>query len=260
MIGKIHSMLSLPYSIKRHTDSTPGPSRYPAGKAIGRFLAGAGLMLMLFLPAPVQAGLKSANAAYKRGDYQAAFIEFKRLAEKGNAKAQCMLGTMYDEGAGVYPEAAEAFKWYFYAAQKGEPIAQFMVAQMYYEGKAGPADYREAALWYRKAATKGHVHAQYNMGILYEIGRGVVQDKAEALKWYLRAAEHGVGEAQWKVGLFYAEGIGISQDLIRAYAWLDCSDRRGIVQARSIRDTIAQKISPQDLSRARELTKKLELR
>ncbi len=222
------------------------------------FTQSAIFLIVFFSTAEVRADLKSANAAYKRGDYIFAFFEFRKLADRGNPKAQCMLANMYESGLGVVRDYTEAFKWYLSAAMKGDPIAQFMVAQMYYEGKGGPKDHREAAKWYRKAAEKGHIHAQNNMGVLYEYGRGVGESKPEALKWYLRAAEHGVAEAQYKAGVFYAGGIGVSQDLVRGYAWLDAAARNGNSEADRLRDSVAGKMNEAELSRAKELAGKVE--
>ena len=75
--------------------------------------------------------------AYKRGDYAAALREWRPLAEQGHAKAQSILGSMYDDGQGV------------------------------------PQDYAEAARRYRKAAEQGYAFAWLKLGSMYGIGEGV---------------------------------------------------------------------------------------
>ena len=56
----------------------------------------------------------------------------KRLANAGDASAQCNLGWMYMEGEGV------------------------------------PQDYKEAVKWYRLSADQGDADAQYNLGVMYD--------------------------------------------------------------------------------------------
>ena len=52
-------------------------------------------------------GLSRATAAYSRGDYVRAANELSPLALRGNARAQTLLGFMYENGFGV-PQAYDA--------------------------------------------------------------------------------------------------------------------------------------------------------
>lgn len=52
-------------------------------------------------PAAARADWDSAAAAYDRGDDATAFAEWQRLAERGDAAAQYMLGFMQASGQGV---------------------------------------------------------------------------------------------------------------------------------------------------------------
>ncbi|MGN0730237.1 tetratricopeptide repeat protein [Treponema sp.] len=87
--------------------------------------------------------------------YDLAFVPgmIKKLAEQGNAVAQCRLGWMYMEGRGV------------------------------------EQDLKKAVEWYRKAAEQGNASGQCNLGRRYEYGQGVEQDYEEAVKWYTKSAE-----------------------------------------------------------------------
>ena len=113
------------------------------------------LLLFLFVElSSVYAGFEEGVAAYDRGDYETAFMEFKPVAEQGDELAQFYLGQLHFMGQGVTQDYAEAFKWY------------------------------------RKAAKQGHAEAQYNFGLMYYEGEGVPKDYAEAYKWFGKAAEH----------------------------------------------------------------------
>lgn len=223
------------------------------------FPPGLGFLLLLsivLMPVSTMADLRTAIEAYKRGDHEYALYEFTRLAQRGNPKAQRMLADMYEGGAGVPRDYAEAFKWYLLAAHKGDVLAQFMVAQMYYAGKGGPKDPEAAFKWYRLAAEKGHTYAQYNLGVLYELGNGVSKSPRDAFTWYLKAAQRGVNEAQHKVGYLYSTGEGIGRDPAKAYYWLDRAASGGNRKAAADRDTLAEGMRPDDLSRAKALPEK----
>lgn len=84
----------------------------------------------------------------------------------------------------------------FRLAEKGDANAQFVLGLKYDTGKGVPQDYVEAAKWYRKAAEQGYAKAQFNLGAMYDEGRGVHQDYAEAAKWYRMAKDQGVASAQ----------------------------------------------------------------
>jgi hypothetical protein len=63
-------------------------------------------------------------AAYNRGDYVPAIQVFRSMAKAGNAKAQGMMGAMYQRGQGVAKSPAHAFMWLSLAASRGDPAAK----------------------------------------------------------------------------------------------------------------------------------------
>ena len=113
------------------------------------------LALLLALGTPLaHAGLKDAQAAYKRQDYAAAFKEFTPLAQAGNATAQYRLGVMYAEGEGVAQDYQQAHSWFLKAAKQGHVEAQNSLGLMYMEGMGVPRDEKQATFWLEKAAKK----------------------------------------------------------------------------------------------------------
>jgi hypothetical protein len=61
---------------------------------------------------------------------------------------------MYSGGGGVPPDYAEAVKWYRKAANQGDADAQFVLGTLYDEGRGVPQDYVEAHKWYNLAAAR----------------------------------------------------------------------------------------------------------
>lgn len=100
------------------------------------------------------------------------YDEYLRAAEQGDAKAQTMLGSMYEKGQGISKDYQEAFKWYL------------------------------------KAAEQNDAEAQFRLGSMYEDDRGVAQNDKEAFKWYLKAAKQGDADAKDKIFKIIKEQSG----------------------------------------------------
>ena len=81
---------------------------------------------LLLLTAPAWGDFDDGQAAYERGDYEAAFVEWLPYAEQGDAHAQHNLGVMYEDGRGGLPkDDAKAVKWYRKAADQGHAAAHY---------------------------------------------------------------------------------------------------------------------------------------
>ena len=79
-------------------------------------------------------------------------------------------------------------RWTRLAADQGNASAQFNLGVMYDTGAGVPQDYAEAGRWYRLAADQGNAGAQNNLGVMYRNGLGVPQDFVEAHMWANLAA------------------------------------------------------------------------
>src|ERR1022692_2155951 len=142
------------------------------------------------------------------------------LAETGNAKAQCDLGSMYRKGGGVTRDYYKAIVWFDAAAEQSFAEAQFDLGDIFDRGEGVAQNYEAAVKWYRKAADQGNVNAQLSLGIKYAAGRGVAQDYTESAEWSRRAAEQGYASAQLFLGQLYSNGSGVPHDNVEAYKWI----------------------------------------
>lgn len=180
---------------------------------------------------------------YKNEDAQRAFRAMlkarKRAAERGDAKAQYDLGTMYRYAVGgVAQDYAKAANWLRKSAKQGYAKAQFELGNMYGEGQGVTQNHAEAVKWYRKAAEQGNIWGQYTLAWRYELGQGVAQDYAEAMKWYAQAAKQVRQErwgdkflqasAQYALGAMYADGRGVAKNLAEAVKWWSKSAWEGL--------------------------------
>lgn len=106
-------------------------------------------------PGPARAGsagTAKAMSLYAKGDQMGAAALLTRLADRGDARAQAMLGLLYEHGHGV------------------------------------PQDFAVAAWWYGCAAEQGNANGQYLLGLAYDKGRGVPRDVVLSQKWLILAA------------------------------------------------------------------------
>lgn len=81
-------------------------------------------------------------------------------------------------------------------AQNGDAKAQSLLGMLYESGEGVTKDIAKAVSLYQKAAEQGYAEAQYNLGRCYEKGLGVESDLVEAIKMYLKAAEQGHKDAK----------------------------------------------------------------
>ena len=148
-----------------------------------------------------------------------------KKAEKGDADAQCKLGSIYAYGDGVLKDSVEAMKWYQEAAELGNTQAQ---------------------LW---------------IGIAYAYGHGVTKDLVEAMKWYQKAAKQGDIDGQYRLGEMYAinsgEGNGVMKNLIEAHAWFNIAGAGGMDAAKRYRDQLELKMTQEQIIKATQRAKEL---
>lgn len=85
-------------------------------------------------------------------------------------------------------------------AERGDAKAQTLVGFSYATGRGVPQYYRGAAKWYARAAWQGEPNAQYFLGMAYDKGRGVPRDEILAYMWLDLAA----GNASERARDYYA--------------------------------------------------------
>ena len=152
-------------------------------------------------------------------DYSLALKWFKAAAFHGHIEAQYALGAMYYFGIGVERDYQLALKWFKESARKGYPKAKYKLGFMYYEGHGVQQNYKLALKWFKGLALQGDFKAQYNLGVMYYFGRGVEQNYKLALKWFKKAADRDHFEAQNALGVMYQNGIGVRQNESLGLKW-----------------------------------------
>jgi len=129
---------------------------------LGRVICTLVLLTVALIGLEARAGYTEGMQAYEATRFEDAMQEFRRLAARGHAGAEFMLGVMYFQGQGLN------------------------------------RDQSIAGVWFYKSALKGHAGAQLALGSIHIRGIGVYQDLSEAYKWLTLAAERGVGDISQK--------------------------------------------------------------
>lgn len=132
----------------------------------------------------------------------------------------CQRGENYYWGRGVPINETEAARWFRMAAERGHAKAQCWLASLYLWAPHGMLQaYLEAARWLRKAAEQGFDHGQHGLGERYLTGWGVPQDASEAVRWFRKAAAQGHPGGQIHLGECYRDGRGVARDCCEAFKW-----------------------------------------
>ncbi len=152
------------------------------------------------------------------------FASLKALAENGDAKAMCELGSRYRRGIDVSIDNEEASRWTMKAVSNGNERA---TAVCYSFGYGVAKDAKEAVKWYMKAVDKGDRGAMNNLGVCYERGDGVEKNAAEAAEWIRMAADKGFGLAMSNLSRYYYYGIGVGKDYKESLKWMRMLAEKG---------------------------------
>jgi TPR repeat protein len=87
---------------------------------VGIALAAAGIAAAASaFAAPASSGYDEGLAAYRKNDYAKSLKVLRPLAERGDARAQYLIGRQYQFGQAVKADRAEAYYWYKRAEAKG---------------------------------------------------------------------------------------------------------------------------------------------
>ena len=138
--------------------------------AVAMFLA---LASLLHASAAWAGVLQDGLAAYAAKHYVTAFELLKPLAERGNSRAQFVVGDLCVFEAGVSCDSKSGIRWLTAAAEKGNADAQDDLGTVYYEGSIGvPRNYKSALRWLSTSAAQGNSKAQARKNIAHHYDLG----------------------------------------------------------------------------------------
>lgn len=182
---------------------------------------------------PATTLLDKAKTLFNKKDNKAAITILRKLAAKGNAEAQMLLGNAYFRGTGINKSREEAVHWYRKAAKQGHAQAQTNLAVMHKFGWGTRKNTTKALKWFHKATRRGNGQAQNYLANMYFAGDGVAQDVPRAIVFYRKAAKNGDAKAQISLGNIYYQGKDLPKSYSTAAAWYTSAARRGNARAQA---------------------------
>ena len=145
--------------------------------------------------------------------------------------------------------------------QRTAMVLPFCLFILFVSGVSAPGQSQNATLsgtedWI-KGAENGNDILQHEWAKAYQEGRWICENQEEALKRHRRAAKQGNLEAQFALGSRYLMAQGTTPDYIQACMWLDRCPAGSVDKpnkgAAEIRDSAAEKLTPERVAEARRL-------
>ena len=174
---------------------------------------------------------EEAKLALRKKDFSTAIAGIRAHAERGDIRAQILLGILLEDGEGVEADIVEAMKWYRKAAEQGNARAQSRLAQAFMNGDGLAQDYGEAMHWAKDAAVQHEKSALAQIGLMHERGYGVARSNLEAAKYYRLAAIGGGRFAQIKLWQFYWSGKGVPRNRKKSMKFVEMAALGGDFEA-----------------------------
>ncbi|MCQ2736719.1 MAG: sel1 repeat family protein, partial [bacterium] len=135
----------------------------------------------------------------------------------------------FRKGAEFYASGdyENAFKEFLKAAEKGFAPAEFNAGCFYFAGKCVKQDFDKAFNFFKKAAEKGNANAECALGICFEYFYGTERCMREACRWYKKSAEDGCSAGKCNYGICLYEGKSIPVNLTKANFFFEDSAASG---------------------------------
>lgn len=160
-------------------------------------------------------------------DRDGAAEELERLADRGDAHAQYLMGQLYQGGPLLIPNSQKAKHWLTQAAEHGLPEAQYALGKLFLSDDMEVRDPDEGIRWLKQAAQSGNHYAAYRLGKEYLTGEVVTKDIVKAVEWFSQSAEADDQYAQYMLGKLYLTGQGVTHDQTQAMVWFSRSAAQG---------------------------------
>lgn len=164
--------------------------------------------------------LSESMVRHVRGESNDVIRYFRHAADRGDPKAQVMMGNLYDYGAADMPQdERRARDLYERAARGGRPEAHAHLGFM--DLRAGS---NHSALDHmKKAAEFGEKLGLHGMGYIALHGIGVPRNAKQAAVYFRKAADAKHPESMFNLALMYSNGVGVDKSPDDAYRFFQAA-------------------------------------
>ena len=153
--------------------------------------------------------------------------ELKLLAQRGDTRAQYLMGLLYRDGPLLIPDSRRTKHWLVQADKQNLPEAQYALGKLLLSDDPEVRDPDEGIRWLKEAAAQGNSWAAYWLGKEYLTGEVLTKDTAKAVDWFTQSAEADNQYAQYMLGKLYLTGQGMTHDQTQAMNWFSRSAAQG---------------------------------
>lgn len=159
-------------------------------------------------------------------DGKAALVWYSKSNALGNPKAAYGMAGMLLAGTAVSEDESMTVRLLFAAAEKGDSRAQVLLGGLYVAGKA-KNEFLTQLNHNRREAAQGELRAMYNLGWMSREGAGLPCSVPNAQSWLTKAAEKGSAPAARLLGDIFFAGDGVPKDVSAALRWYGVAAARG---------------------------------
>ncbi|WP_051294903.1 tetratricopeptide repeat protein [Maridesulfovibrio bastinii] len=186
-------------------------------------------------------------------DYPEAEKWFLESARQGYTEGQVMLATMYFKGIGVKKNYTKSLMWLSKASELGSVEANLYLGYLYWHEGTGFQNPKTACAYFRKAAKHGNLWGLFELGNAYLIGKGVPQNYRQAKVLFSMAAEQEHPSSQFGLAVLYYKGLGVQKDNIKACMWANLAASQGHKAAAQALKEISASLPPAQVAIAQQL-------
>lgn len=182
--------------------------------------------------------LEIALQYYKDGKYAESLELYSKLADSGNAEAQCEMGFFYyagDENLNIIKNEKTALEYFEKSAAQNYGKAEFQIG---YINKNIYKNGEKAIYWYKRAIDHGFKQIPLNnIGVLYLTGEAGVQQNVDlALEYYKKSAHEGYSVAAENLGWIYYKGKYVEKNDVAAKKYFETAVLCGSKTAQEVID------------------------
>jgi TPR repeat protein len=149
-------------------------------------------------------------------DLAQAVALYKKACDASGVVGCANLGVLYSDGKGVEKNPARAVALFKQACDAGNAPGCLNLAASYAGGDGVPKDLARAATLYEKACQSGVPKACQGLARQHLFGEGVTKDPAKAFGLMGQACDGGLASSCWMLGLAYRQGDADERNPVKA--------------------------------------------
>ena len=168
------------------------------------------------------------NSLYQAKQYEAAYLLWRKQAQKGDGFAQYAIGMMLLNGQGVKPNKAEGLRWLTMAANKNQQEAMRQLMNLYSDGLQVTKNQAEAVKWAKKLDQEWNdEEASKFLAIALSDSNNIdeLNESIERFKSFITEDKVDYFE-QYRLGMAYANRAKyFPEDVATARKWFEISEK-----------------------------------